>query len=736
MYKISIFKKFTTVIAERTLEQVITAIRGEHYKPQVLAIREAVEKGDIKRKDFLKKQLHAFTVSGRFKGGRTIEALVEYQPFVILDIDKLDVEKVEWIQNEVQQLPFTYAGFVSPSGRGYKVIVKTNAKLETHREAFEAVANYYEEKLAIPIDRSGKDVTRLCFLSYDPKAYYNADAEIFEIEKMESQVVTIPYEDYQYAYEECISMTEEQSKYIEGNRNNHIFQLAVHCNRAGIPEEIVKKFSNQKFDLSNREIERTIQSCYQGAKRKFLKTGLNGHHHPLDFKIEFPRPFPQKIYDGLPDLLREACTHFKNGYERDVFLTGALAVLSGCLPKVQGWYDNRVTYPNLYTFIIAPAASGKGVLKFAKEMGMGQHNSLLSKNHATHAAYKKAMKEYERECIRFRKGEIEEEPNEPELEPTKTLFIPANSSSAKLIKQLRNNDGNGILFESEADTLGNVLKQDWGGYSDVLRKAAHHECVSYSRSGNDELVELQNPRLSVCLSGTPNQVSRLIPSVEDGLFSRFLFYYFDIGEKWRSIKTQKPKGRIDQFHDVLAQEVKAIITFLEKHPTHFSFREDQDKLFNSCYNDSMEKVNKEIGKGALSIVKRSGFMTFRIAMLLSAIKKYQSQHIEQEIVCSDNDFHVALWITEVYLEHALFVYNFLPQNSHSSFRRRQEEIATFYGSLPIRFKRKEALRKGSELGFSRAKVDRLLHFLVPKYLNRLANKEYGHYEKVENKKVS
>ena len=107
------------------------------------------------------------------------------------------------------------------------------------------------------------------------------------------------------------------------------------------------------------------------------------------------------------------------------------------------------------------------------------------------------------------------------------LFLPANSSSTGLQELLQNNQERGILFETEADTLNIILKQDFGDYSDVLRKAFHLESIVYYRRGNKEYKSISEPKLSVIISGTPNQLTKLIPSAENGLFSRFIIYLFE-----------------------------------------------------------------------------------------------------------------------------------------------------------------------------------------------------------------
>ena len=69
----------------------------------------------------------------------------------------------------------------------------------------------------------------------------------------------------------------------------------------------------------------------------------------------------------------------------------------------------------------------------------------------------------------------------PEQPPQKILIIPANSSASSFVSLLSDNDGVGILFETEGDTLSQTLKSEHGKYSDILRKGFHHETISMSR---------------------------------------------------------------------------------------------------------------------------------------------------------------------------------------------------------------------------------------------------------------
>lgn len=79
---------------------------------------------------------------------------------------------------------------------------------------------------------------------------------------------------------------------------------------------------------------------------------------------EQPQGFPEEVFSRLPEPLREACLEvLTEPQEREAFLVGALGVLSGILPKVQGFYDASFTGPNLYCYVLAAYGTGKGFLK-------------------------------------------------------------------------------------------------------------------------------------------------------------------------------------------------------------------------------------------------------------------------------------------------------------------------------------------------------------------------------------
>jgi len=63
--------------------------------------------------------------------------------------------------------------FISPSGDGLKWIIPIDTSQTPHSEYFTAVAKYILQTYCIEVDKSGRDVSRACFLAYEPNAFIN-----------------------------------------------------------------------------------------------------------------------------------------------------------------------------------------------------------------------------------------------------------------------------------------------------------------------------------------------------------------------------------------------------------------------------------------------------------------------------------------------------------------------------------------------------------------------------------
>lgn len=419
---------------------------------------------------------------------------------------------------------------------------------------------------------------------------------------------------------------------------------------------------------------------------------------------------PISVYTELPDLLKECCSKFDTAREKDVFLTSALAIISGCLPNLKGMYDNGHYYPNLFALIAAPPASGKGVMKFAKLLGEKVHKKLLSDSSlVTETAFNNPSQEEGSNTSKKRK----------------MLFFPANTSSSMFSKHLNDNDGFGIICESEADTLVNSFKQDWGNFSDQLRAAFHHETISVSRKLDNQYIEIDNPRLSLIITGTPEQIKSLIPSAENGLFSRNVFYLFYSRNGWKNSTPCVECNSSASFYREKASDILHLATFHYQNPMQFYLEPDQWITANTFFKEELESATSTHGDEAAGIVYRMGLIQFRIAMVLSALRNFSNdQHSVTQLKCTDIDFYISMELVRTYLKHSLLMLELIPK---SLAKEHVKLFDSFYERLPQHFSRIEAVNYAKQLLISERSADRHLHEFVKN--NKLEKVTTGSYKK-------
>ncbi len=271
--------------------------------------------------------------------------------------------------------------------------------------------------------------------------------------------------------------------------------MACEAAGRGIPRQelyraAVARLAEPGFD--SREIAAVVKSAYSRATREEAPDAPSLCHESAKLPIvaqfqtdggeeerlwdekiggeslrEHTPTFPESVFEALPALLREAMVYTKEPRERDVLLLGLLTAVSACLPQVQGFYHHKSYWPNLYTFVVAAAASNKSVLEYAYalfqvyvEQAMCRNQELRRQYEADLEAYQKA----ERQAARRQSSSASSAPQlvtpgpaavAPPEEPRYFYpHIPGDTSKARILHHVRENgDRGGLLFETEADTL-------------------------------------------------------------------------------------------------------------------------------------------------------------------------------------------------------------------------------------------------------------------------------------------
>ena len=439
--------------------------------------------------------------------------------------------------------------------------------------------------------------------------------------------------------------------------------------------------------------------------------------------------FSQSISDNLPTIMQRIVKSSVSDVDADILVLGSLTVMSACIPKVYGMYDGREVFANLFLFVTARASAGKGRLSLCRHLAAPLHQALRDK-------YKKQMKKYEAAQAAFvvnRKSGLTVQPQEP---PFLTLFVPANSTATVVYQTLSQNDGVGLLFETEGDTLANAFNSDLGNYSDGFRKAFHHESITYLRKKDHEYVEIVQPKFSAVLSGTPQQIFNLIPDAENGLFSRFVFYSMPTQLVWHDMFACSSSIADEQFKQIGRDFYDFHKAFSKKH-VQFAFSRAQQKQFNEFFEATQLRYVQLFGDDIIASVRRLGLILFRFAMILSVLrliddppKPAKKGEKELHLVCIDADFATALAMVKVLLQHTAAVFQILPRSAPTPRGRHQLTDAVrqkFLAALPETFDRPTYLQVAASLSIYEKTAERYIGEFCK--TGQLAHPANGQYQK-------
>ena len=214
--------------------------------------------------------------------------------------------------------------------------------------------------------------------------------------------------------------------------------------------------------------------------------------------------------EDLPAFLAPIYEVHDNSVDRDKMLLGALNIISGlmggangtadCHCGIYGLYDARRVYAPLYNIVYGAAGSSKGEIAFCKRIAAPVKQEMRRQYEYEKQQYEQQMAQYEAQGKGKAKADRGEAPKEP---PYRDPFVPGNSSSSAVYRAMDANGGWGMMFETEADTVSAMIASDYGNYSDLMRKAHHHEPISMNRVTDRIHIDIDEPKLSVFLTCTP-----------------------------------------------------------------------------------------------------------------------------------------------------------------------------------------------------------------------------------------
>lgn len=336
-----------------TLETVLDRIKTDTVLADSIGqVRAQTSK---KAADFYKKDLDYVTFSGVFSPVRKAENLTKHSGLIVLDFDHLEDPAALRIQ--LQTDPYVLACFLSPSGKGLKLVIPINDS-DRHKEAFADLAYYFNTTYNLPdkeqVDPSGSDCSRACFLSHDANVYHNPAAKLYKIQNL---IPAKPKTEHEALQD--VTDKERHIAAVVDRIEKHSMDI---CNEYGT-EWLMIAFSLATIGENGRAYFHRISS--QNAKydekatdEKFdnaLKTGRFRNPAKLfsickDYGVDVRKPKASTEKPSPADKpIAEKKTNPKKNDDEDWFPTVQYGEVTGMTIKVGKYWDNVA--PNFQIFI-------------------------------------------------------------------------------------------------------------------------------------------------------------------------------------------------------------------------------------------------------------------------------------------------------------------------------------------------------------------------------------------------
>ena len=322
----------------------------------------------------------------------------------------------------------------------------------------------------------------------------------------------------------------------------------------------------------------------------------------------------------LPAIIQPIMRLANSDSERDMLLLSLLTAAGSCMPKLYCCYglSSKRYYPNLQCFIVGSAACGKGIANLALDFVSKVHNAL-------------------------------------------PLVIPGDSSYPGFYRQLERQNGRGYIHESEGSVITDVWRSSVTNYNTALRKAAEHEPITRNRANDNSSIEC--PQLSVLLTGTFSQYKALVPSVENGYFSRLLTLVVQDRQAFSSRYVEPAAGTEGIMEQAAAQLYELCQALYRAHPIEFSLTPEQRTRLGHHLETAYPALMQQLGVNFHSVVLRMAVHIERIAMILAALRlaeePFMISNLRFMIECTDADYQMAELIGNKLLLHMAMAYQMI-----------------------------------------------------------------------------
>ncbi|MBR6304414.1 MAG: DUF3987 domain-containing protein [Paludibacteraceae bacterium] len=384
---------------------------------------------------------------------------------------------------------------------------------------------------------------------------------------------------------------------------------------------------------------------------------------------------------NLPPFLQSVLSLAQTPAEQDMLLMASLTACGAVMPNLYCRYGIAAKryYPSLQLFIVGSAACGKGIANLALELVKPIHEAT-------------------------------------------PLIIAGDATYPAFYQTLAHQHGRGYIHESEGSVITDIWRSSTANYNTALRKAAEHEPISRARCREASVIE--NPQLSMVLTGTFSQYRALVPSVENGYFSRLLTLIVEEVQPFseRYVQPSDPSG--ETIHTCAEQLYHLYERLLASKPREFALTPNQRDRLGTHLKTAYPTLVRLLGLDFHSVILRMAVHIERIAMILTALRGMSvspSPSISPELysgsslsssrdfsseplLCSDIDYATAELIGNKLILHMAQAYQLIqgskPIETPAVKPLDQKQI--LLSLLPDEFESKTLVAEAASQGISRA----------------------------------
>ena len=380
----------------------------------------------------------------------------------------------------------------------------------------------------------------------------------------------------------------------------------------------------------------------------------------------------QKLPESLQQMLSLATTP----EEQDMLLMATLTAASACVPNLYFHYGptGKKYYANLQCFILAAAASGKGIANQALEM------------------------------VRV-------------VDEQYPMLIAGDSTLPAFFKALKEQNGCGYMHESEGSVITDIWRNSAANYNTALRKAAEHEAISRNRVRGAS--EIPSPRLSMLLTGTFSQYRTLVPSVENGYFSRLMTMVIRGTHPFNKAYVSSKGAQSFIPKQVGRHLLRVYEQLLNAGEREWSLTDDQKVRLGAHLETEYGTLIGLLGDNFHSAVIRMAVQIERIAMILTAMRGdstltrraaneegmygYTPDAMYKVILCTDEDYETAEIIGNKMLLHIATAYQMIDGEAQECVPEIKplDQRKVLFEQLKAEYKLQELINEAKSQGVSR-----------------------------------